>query len=245
MKKALIALTAALCLTGPTGGGAETYVVAVEAIDYFPHYRGTSIDYTGIARDVLDAFAAAEGHRFTYHPLPVRRLFADFLGGKHDFKYPDNPMWSAGKREGIDIAYSGPVVPYQDGISVLPANLGKGIDALKSIAIVRGFTAFELLDRINAGSIQVSQHDDFSSLIRFTLAGRADGAYGNRDVIQHRLREDFAKPGGLVFDADLPSTTSAYHLSTLKHPALIARFDAWMAENRGFIAAAQAKYGID
>ena len=62
---------AAAALAGadaPTRATAAELVVGVEAIDYFPEYRSGGKDqYDGFARDLLDAFAAANGHKLSTH----------------------------------------------------------------------------------------------------------------------------------------------------------------------------------
>lgn len=247
VRAACVALLGAVALgTHPVVPQAqERITVGVETTDYFPIYRGTSNDYIGFARDLLDAWAKDDGLTLSYTPLPVRRLFDTFFAGELDLKFPDNAIWQRQAREGKTITYSQPVLAYIDGVAIAPDRVGKGVEQIKTLAMVRGFYAFEYLDRIEAKQITVAEQTDFPSLLQFVLLGRADVAYGNRDVINYTLREVLKRPGALVFDQSLPHTASHYHLSSLRRPELIARFDRWMAANAGPIGALKAKYGLN
>lgn len=221
------------------------YVIGVENIDYFPYFRGNGEIYTGFARDLFDAFAEKENIQVIYRPLPVLRLYAEFFAGEIDFKFPDNRLWNAKERKGYQVYYSASVVEYMDGVSVLPDRAGKGADSINKLAIVRGFDPYEWLDRISAEKIRLSYQRDFQALLHFVIAGNADGAYGNKAVVEYHLRESLRRPGALVFDTTLPFSAGHYHLSSLRHPAVIARFDAWMAANPGVIAQLKARFGVD
>jgi polar amino acid transport system substrate-binding protein len=53
--------------------------------------KGIGGNYAGYARDVLDTFAAQYGHTFSYKPMPVARLWDEYLVQKSvDIKFPDN-----------------------------------------------------------------------------------------------------------------------------------------------------------
>ena len=52
---------------------AETFTVGVELQPYMPYSDVQDGQYLGYGRDLLDAFAAHQGHVFVYRPLPVRR----------------------------------------------------------------------------------------------------------------------------------------------------------------------------
>lgn len=224
---------------------AEHYVVGVENTQYFPHYTSENGEYTGFARDLLDAFAKDKGHTIDYEIVPVRRLFSLFLKGAVDLKYPDNPYWSADAKKDKNVAYSDPVVNYIDGVMVLPKNKGKGKGGIGKLGTVMGFTAFELLDDIKSGAVKINENKSFTALLKQTIAGRVDGAYANVAVANYHLREILKQPGALVFDPEIPHTRDAYRLSTIKHSALIEEFNAWMKENQPNIQAIKDKYAVE
>lgn len=242
----LVGLAALLAMTGGSGMVcAQTYTVGVENIEYYPQYSYVDGEYTGFGRAVLDAFAKAKGYTFDYRPLPVARLFATFVAGDLDLKYPDNAYWSADMKKSVTVTYSDPVVAYIDGVSVQPARLGQGADAVKVLGIVRGFTAWDWLDRIKGGTVQVQENNSFGALLDQALLGRVDGVYANVAVVNHLLEAKLKKPGALVFDPGLPHTKSAYHLSTIRHPKLVAEFNEWMHDNQASIDRMKAEYAVE
>lgn len=227
------------------GALAQTYLVGVENIEYFPQYAYRDGEYLGFARALLDRFAKDKGYSFEYRALPVARLFASFVEGSLDLKYPDNAYWSADIKKGSAVVYSQPVVAYVDGVNVPRAAVGKGPDAIKALGIVRGFTAWDWLDRIGAGKVDLRENNSFTALLKQTTMGRVDGAYGNVAVVNHLLEADLKEPGALVFDPGLPHTRSNYHLSSIRHPKLIEEFNGWMAANTAVIDALKTEYAVE
>lgn len=234
-----------LAITGGMGARAATFSVGVEDVRYLPVYSYEDGEYKGFARAILDAFAKDEGYDFDYRPFPVVRLFNEFVAGDVDFKFPDNTMWSAELKRGHIVAYSDPVVAYIDGVSVLPVNKNKGVDAIKTLGAVRGFTAWDWMDRIKAGAVELHENNSFDALLRTTIAGRNDGAYGSVAVVNYQLDHVLREPGALVYDPTLPHTMSHYALSSIKHPEIIKRFNAWMSANADRIATLKAGYGVE
>lgn len=224
---------------------AEHFVIGVEDIDYMPHYGLTDKgDYKGFARDLFDAYAADRGHQFEYRPLPVNRLFHELIDGKLDFKYPDNAYWQAEIKTGRSVVYSEPVVNYIDGVMVLPENKGKTADNIRTLGTVRGFTAFEWLDRLKAHTTVLEENPNFSGLMFQALTKRVDGAYANVAVAYNTL-DGMKKTGGLVFDPGLPHTQSSYKISTIKRPDIIADFNAWMKSKPEVVAKLKAQWAVE
>lgn len=239
----MFTLTFALQMHGASAQ--ERYVVGVEDLDYYPHYRAKDGTYDGFGRTVLDAFADDTGVIFEYRPLPVARLFQSFLAGDVDLKYPDNAYWAADAKDGRGVVYSSPVVGYTDGVSVRPEAVGQPVSEIEVLGTVQGFTAWDWLDRMENETVQIAENPNFTALIRQAILGRVDGAYANVSVVRYRLERDLEQPGALVFDPSLPHTTSAYHLSAIAHAPLIVRFDAWLADNADRLARLKAEYGVE
>ncbi|MGE5504501.1 MAG: hypothetical protein ACM31L_08775 [Actinomycetota bacterium] len=250
LKTALRTLALALALLAPGAGGQAAppeYVVGVENHDYYPAYGVLANgQYGGAARLILDRFAADQGIRLVYRPLPVKRLYAELAGGGIDFKFPDSPDWNPPAKQGITVAYSKPVIRYVDGTMVLPANRGKPVATLGTIS---GFTPFAWLGRVEAGAVQVREAAGLDLLLNQVIKGRVDGGYASVAVSHYRLGSVLGQPGALAFDPGQPHTRDAYLLSSAKHPQLIAAFDAWLAANaatvRAIIAETGAEAGID
>lgn len=151
MRGLLLLMLLALPLWSPSTAAREVLVIGVENQYYLPAYAYENGVYKGFARELFDAWAKDRGHRLEYRALPVPRLYAAFLDGQVDFKFPDNPNWKKPARVGKSIAYSDPVAAYIDGTSVRPDRMGLGVDAVKALGTMGGFTPWAWLDRSNPG----------------------------------------------------------------------------------------------
>lgn len=220
-------------------------VVGVENQSYLPLSSYEKGVYGGFARALLDAFAREQGFTLRYQALPVPRLYAAFFQGEVDFKFPDHPEWKKPDRAGRTIAYSLPVVTYIDGVSVRPGSKGAGADRIRVLGTVAGFTPWAWQDRLAAGKATLSENTTSEGLVRQTLAGRVDGAYASVAVINYQLDHVLKTPGALVFDPALPHSRDSYHLSSLKHPELIAAFDQWLKQNARKVAALKHQYAVE
>lgn len=211
----------------------NTYVIGIEDIDYIPFYSGTQKDKCGgYAGEFLDTFAKAQGYTFIYQALPIRRLYKYFIEQEVDFKFPDNPYWKAEDKKGKNVVYSKSVVDFIDGVMVLPENKGKGIDELKSLSIVMGFTAWDYLDLINEKKIKISENRYFPGVLKQVIIGRVDGAYINPSVARYQLENVMNKPNALTFDASLPHTKGSYMMSTIKYPDVIEKLNIYLEQNK-------------
>jgi polar amino acid transport system substrate-binding protein len=224
---------------------ARDLVVGVEAIDYSPAYGYRDGEFVGAARPILDAFAAARGHRLTYRPYPVKRLLAELLHGGIDLKFPDSPDWQRSTRQDSNIHYSGPVFAYIDGTVVRGGRRGLGLDEVKSIGTVAGFTPFAWLDRIQAGKVELKENPSFEQLLRQVHAGRIDAAYVNIAVALTAAESVLGGRDTLAFAPDLPHIADSYRLSSLKAPEIITEFNAWLAANSGLVAEIVARTGAE
>lgn len=239
MKRSYIFCCVILILLISAMAGAEdkTYIIGVENIDYLPHYTGENNQFAGFSRVLLDAFAKKMNYRFIYKPLPLRRLFSEFLDKKTDFKYPDNPNWSADLKKGITIRYSTRVVGAVTGVMVLPEKRTTGPEEFRELGTMMGFTPTAYTELIEAGKIRKTEAGatDFSSLLKMALMKRVDGVYLAIDVGAYHLREILKKPGALVFNPNLPYDVQEYSLSSLKYPEIISEFDTFLTEEKAFV----------
>ncbi len=247
---AAMAMMAALGMAGlgapaAVAGEPRTFTVGIENIEYYPEYAVRDGEYVGFARALLDSFAKSQGYRFVYRPLPVARLFVQFLGGKLDFKYPDNPLFQVREKAGKTVLYSDPVVGFVDGVSVLPARLAASPPPIRRLGTVLGFTPTSWADAIAGKSVELMENPSFPALLTVTLAGHVDGAYGNVAVTQYVLEHVLHRPGALVYDPRLPHTASHYHLSTLAHGPVIAEFNAWMQRESAAVQELKQRYAVE
>ena len=242
MRQLLLAVLAAAVLSN--AAKAETIVVGVEDIQYFPHYTWESGEYGGFGRAFLDAWAEANGHTLEFKAMSINRLMRAVVDQQVDLKYPDNAFWATDLKEGKGVVYSEPVTPFIDGVSVLPDRKGQSAEDVKTLGTVVGFTAWDWLDRINAGSVELAENGDFTALVRQGLRGRVDGIYSNVTIVNYVLNNILEQPGALVFDENLPHTASNYHVSSAKRPDLIDSINAFISANPEKIAAIRKELGI-
>ena len=215
----------------PAPAGAVDHVVGVESQSYRPFYWTENGQYHSPAREILDEFARQARINFIYRPLPVNRLYREFLSGQLDFKFPDNPQWKIEEKKGRSIIYSDSVVEYIDGVMVTPQRKGRGVKAIKVLGIILGFTPWDYQDLIQKGQIRLVENGSFEGLLEQAIRGRVDGAYMNPIVARFHLEKAMQKPGALVFDPDLPHTKGSYLVSTIKHPELMVRFNRFLKQN--------------
>ncbi|MFZ6741985.1 substrate-binding periplasmic protein [Undibacterium sp. JH2W] len=244
-------LAMALCFgnhANAEGKAAErkTFVIGVEDFDYYPlHSMSRGSEFTGFARDVLDAFAHEHGYTFVYQPLPINRLFAVFFEKNTlDFKYPDNPHWQTERRQGVRLSYSTPLVVSEEGALVLPSHKGRSLLHIKTMGTMLGFTPWPYLSFINDKSVTLVIDDNFDSLLRQAIGGHIDVVYMNVDVAKYRLETQLKEPQGLVFDLDLPHAASDFSLSTRQHHEIIRQLNLFLQRQPLLLPRLREKYHI-
>ena len=224
---------------------AKTFTIGVEDLDYYPVYAIQNGNYTGYARELLDAFAKDRGYRFEYKPLPVNRLFASFFQGQLDFKFPDNPYWQKEQRAGKNIAYSTAMVNYIDGALVRPEMGDASADKIKTLVTVAGFTPWAWMDLIKSKQVTLRENANFTALAQQVISRRADAAYASVAVVNYQLEHVLKTPGALVYNSKLPHSKDSYFLSTLDYPEMIAEFDAWQKSKQDFVRKLKKKYAVE
>ena len=123
----------------------KSYVVGVESLAYYPFYVDEKGSYQGFARELFDAFAESQSIELTYQPMAVPELFASLLNESIDLKFPDNQYWKRELKKGHKIHYSVEIISYVDGALVLFENKEKGMNFLKKLGTIKGFTPFPYL----------------------------------------------------------------------------------------------------
>ena len=223
---------------------ADNFTIGVEDIDYYPIYQYANGHYSGAASEILNKFAKLNHHTLTYQAYPVTRLNKNYLKGTVDFRFPDNPYWIQDQKAGYDIKYSASVIDFIDGVMVTPSNKSQGINHLKKLGTVSGFTAWDYLSLIKEGKIDIKETNNLHSLIKLTSIHRYDGAYFNIDVARYYLQNTLKMPDLLIFDPELPHTKSSYSLSSFKHPEVIEQFNQFLIEQAEWIRKIKEKYQI-
>ncbi len=219
------------------------YIVGTEALDYYPHYAFTVRN--SFAEELLSAFARTYGIRFEYSVQPVQRLYEGLMSGQTiDFKYPDSPEWGQELKQDGTVYYSAPVSAFVEGIYVLPEHRGQGLERIRRLGIVQGFSPNVLRDRLADGHIELVQESDLGKLLLMCLRGQIDGVYANRDLRHHWVTEPDSRIPGLVFDDSLPWVRGRFYLSTTRHPEVIEAFDRFLQEHADRVAQLRQRFGI-
>lgn len=243
-----IFLAGLLCMGSMNAAMAQqkTFTVGVEDLEYYPQKSHKNGEFIGFGRELLDAFAKSRGYKFEYKILPLNRLFLEHLKVKSlDFQYPDNSYWEGHIRKGVTVYYSKPVMPYIDGVMVLPENKGRGMKDFKVLGTMTGFTPWNYLDLIKQKRVTVFENDSFIALLKQVSLKRVDGAYINVEVAKYQLRDMLRQPDSLVFDPDLPHTRDFYYFSTVKHPKVIQEFNEFLATEVAQYEQIRKKLGIE
>lgn len=226
------------------GALAGDFKIGVEATDYSPLYKGDSGEYAGFGRELLDAFGAKYGHKFTYVAVPVARLYDEFLVKKSvDFKFPDNSYWAGDAKKGMNVSYSKGLSNVIDGAMVVPANKGKKA-AVATLVTVRGFTPYAYLDAIKAGKIKVTEVTSPEQAIKMVQSGRTEAAYLGVVAAEYIMNDKMKIPGALVFDDKLPSSASDFVVSSLTHPEVLAQLDEFLVKDKASVEKIKAKYKV-
>lgn len=224
---------------------AGSFTIGVESTDYLPVYKGDGGNYTGYARELLDAFGAKYGHQFTYKPMPIARLFDEFAKQKSlDFKFPDNPLWQQDVKKGANVVYSKSAVTVTEGLLVLPANKGKPLSNVKTIATLRGFTPWPYKAQLDSGAIKLTEANTADAAIQLGESGRADAVFLNTISAAYIMTEVRKKPGELVLDDKLPLEKSDFSLSSISHPDVVKQFNEFLDKEHASIAKLKSKYKI-
>ncbi|MBX9753479.1 MAG: transporter substrate-binding domain-containing protein [Pseudomonadaceae bacterium] len=243
MKRFICALFASLL---SCAANAESYVVGVEKTQFLPYYTvDAQGQYSGYARELLDLFASNAGITFVYRPIAIQGLLGELLNGGVDFKYPDNAAWGKSAREGKNLSYSAATVDYIDGVLVAPAQHGKGLEQLKRLAVVKGWTPQQYTAAIADGQINQVDSDSLMTMIRSTVKKQADGAYYNVEVALYALNNSGKFINALQFDAGLPYNRGSFQLSTIQHAPLLKRFDQFLVEHQAEVQTLKAKYRVE
>lgn len=134
--------------------------------------------------------------------------------------------------------------PIYSAVPPLPSRLGQPREGFRKLGFVRGFTPWKFKEDIEAGRVTIHEAPNPQGLIRMTLAGYIDAANMARQVARYHLRQQ-GRPDGLVVEpALLPLSDSYYHLSSIRHPELIQRFDAFVRREAEAVQALKDKYGL-
>lgn len=237
-------LLAALLMVSQAG--AQTLRVGIESHDYMPYFRaqpGQPVE--GYAVELLQRFAADQGMELELLPRPLNRLHHDLLNTQNlDMIFPDNPQWSRALKGDRRLHYSHAAINVVDASVVLKERAGLGPAAVKRLGTVRGFTPQAWEHSLANGEVKLLEANDIGGLIRMALRGRIDAFYANPEVVRLQLQNMGEPADRVVADPALPLARTSYHLSTVHKPQLLERFNRFLEQHAGELAALRQQYGL-
>jgi len=229
-----------------TAGLSHGLTVGVENTDYSPYFSlDNKQQYHGAARDVIDLFIKTEQLSVSYSPMPVPRLFSEFKRGQVDFKFPDNPLWSASYQEEVQVHYSKPVLPVNESVLVMTSDKNAEV---KTIGKFIGFSIPGIQDKVRKENIEIVEAKTLKQLIQLLISERVDAIYFNEEVARS-LADSMYPPvehpdKQVVVHPDFKTFAYGYHLSSIKHPELIAKFDQFLVKHSDAIDKILQGYGL-
>ncbi|CZF81374.1 Bacterial extracellular solute-binding proteins, family 3 [Grimontia celer] len=250
MRKTLTTvLLAAFTLLGSSAyariSGDNHFIIGVQAFeDYSPYSRYQNQSYQGFNRDLLDAFAREYNYSFEYQALPLKRLYSAFLRGEVDLKYPDNPNWSASRKEGHDILYSDSVVSFVDGVVTLDDTQILSEDSLKRLGLISGFTPWPFMDKVKSKEISLFEVKEMESLIRLLSSKRIDGIYTNVAALNVKLKDSEQNLPSMSLNKNLPYLSGSRHLSSIKRPDVVIQFNRFLSMQGELINKLKNQHGL-
>jgi hypothetical protein len=223
---------------------AETYSVASQNFNYYPHYNFQSDTDKGFIWAVLQEFSEFSGHEFTYHPMPVLRLQRELEKGSIDLIYPDNPLFNNNQTFAKGKYYSDTIVRTLGGTMVKSSRLGENIDTIKRLSIPLGFTPqLDWVNLIDSQKVTLIEVVTPVAELQLLALDRVDAAEVDYFVSQYQLQNnpDFKH---LKFNPELPNSEVEFKLSTIKQAWLVDEINDFISSQPELIEKLKLQYGI-
>lgn len=221
---------------------AQRFIIGTEDINFYPHYDFTSVQGQGFANDVLRLFAEEYGYQFSFQPLPVKRLYHE-LDNLVDFIYPDNPNWAKFQGSQQQRLFSEPLVQNWGTTLVLPKNKQLELAQVRTLAVIHGFTPVAWLALKPDNKFKFYEVPNAVTAINMVLKGQLDAADVEYHVARHILARQ-QQSDALVVADKLPMTRVNFHLSTIRHPQVLAQFNQFLLTHQNEIAQIKAGYNL-
>lgn len=233
----------AFCLSLGKVAQADTFVVGVEDLNYYPYFDFPS-DNPSFAKALLDQFAKDNKHQITYLSLPIKQFPKWLYKENIDFKFPDNERWQEiNNIHDLKIFYSDEVVAMTSGTLVLDKNSNKDAAFFKTIGTVTGFHPTLWVDKIAQGKVTLFEDASPIILVQYLVNGLVDGLLIDLAVANNALRKlDLNKK--IVFSDQITQEIYSYKLSTVKYPKILKQFNQWQVKRRKYIEELKTEFGI-
>lgn len=224
---------------------AHALVLGVETTNYSPYYYlNEEKQYRGAAREIFDLFFEVSHLRASYEPMPVPRLFNEFVKDNVDLKFPDNPLWSASLQAKVKVFYSKPVFKINESLLVLKQNKGEiSKKEIKKVGTILGFTVPGISSAVANNEFETVKTKEVDQLIHMLMAGRVQAVYFNESVALDLAKKMYPKKP-LSIHSQYPKFQYAYHLSSINHPELITLFNQFLISHAEQVTKIRNHYGL-
>ncbi|NQZ83318.1 MAG: hypothetical protein HRT52_20130 [Colwellia sp.] len=220
----------------------KIYTIGVENIDYYPHYAFGHRE-NSFTKELLESFFSQESIEIKFVPLPLRRFNQWYIKDKIDFKYPDNKDWRAGESSQLDIYYSETVISSVGGSIVLNDNAKYDADNIQRLGTINGFYPTLWIKKIKSNKVQLIEDNNVISVIKLVTRGMVDAINLDYSVVNFHLNE-MQNEKQLIMVESLPHRETKFHLSTIKHKALLKKFNVFLDNNQEYIQHLKDKFGF-
>ncbi len=220
----------------------KEYIVGIEDINYYPHYDFSSDEPRGYFFELMNLFTQVSGHQFRFQKLPVKRLYVA-AKDQVDLVYPDNPRWQQYLPALYPKTYSEAVIHTLGSTMVRPEQQYLALENVKTVAVIHGFTPTRWLELKKSHKFKIVEVQDVPAALGLLGKKRVDAA-----VVEYNVASSFldaqAMTDSLVIAELLPFTDVPFLLSTVKHPELIAEFNAFLKSEKKAIQALKRKFAL-
>ena len=239
-----------LALNGAEANGkSQALKLGVEITNYSPYfYLDQEQHYQGAAREIFDLFTTQINQPVKYIPMPVPRLFNEFVKGSVDLKFPDNPLWSASLKADVKVFYSHSVLTARESLMVMIDGDGKNTQKILDIKIqhvgtILGFSVPGISDELANKEFDKIETKKVEQLIHMLATGRIQAMYFNESVAEE-ISKGLYPDKRLIPHPKYPAFNYGYKLSSIKYPELIAQFDKFLISHSEQVADIRNRYGL-
>jgi polar amino acid transport system substrate-binding protein len=223
----------------------QALTLGVESTNYAPYYYlNVEKKYQGAAREIFDLFSEVSDLKINYIPMPIPRLFNEFVKGNVGLKFPDNPLWSASLHSTVKVHYSEPVFNINESLLVLKQDEPE-IDQkdMKSVGTILGFSIPGIAKYVANNEFKTVKTREIEQLIHMLVSKRVQGVYFNESVARNLAKKMYPNTS-LVRHSKYPRFQYAYYISSIKHPKLIEAFNAFLISHAKQVDSIRNRYGL-
>lgn len=222
---------------------AEHFVVGAQNIAYYPHYDFTSRIDKGLGWAILQAYAKASGHTFSYLAMPTMRLQRELLKGHVDFVYPDNSQWHMAVPAETHKFFSKPFVMTTGATFVTRKNASTSLNDINRVAYPLGFTPDIWSGLLKTRQVSLTSVTELSTAFELLLMNRVDAVTLEYTVAQHLIHTS-GRFKNIVVNPALPVDQVGFRLSSLNHPSVIDDLNTFISLHPDIIADLYERYNI-